>query len=87
MLNGIGQLDGTRLLVFQLVKLCETTFIIPHMQHKQCKIGVGVHIYNIYIHVYNICCVCGQKNILESYFNDPVTFQTFAVGLLVEWID
>ena len=53
MLHGIGQLDGTKLLVFQLVKLCETTFIIPHVQHKQGKvIGVGVHICIMFIYMF-----------------------------------
>ena len=41
-------------------------------------IGVGVHIY-IY--------VCGPKKKLKSYFSDRLTFQTFAVGLLVKLID
>ena len=41
--------------------------------------------------VVSICtvymCVFVDKKYFESYFSDRLTFQTFAVGLLVELID
>ena len=43
-------------------------------------IGAGVHNY---VGIYN---ACGQK-IFELYFSDQLFFQTFTVGLLVEFID
>ena len=52
------------------------TFITPHTQRKQGKvIGVGVHSY--------ICLWMKKK--LNRAIDSP--FQTFAVGLLVEFID
>ena len=45
-------------------------------------IRVGVHIY-VYIYIY----VCGQKKILNRTLAIDSPFQTFAVGLLVKFID
>ena len=57
------------------------SIITLHAQRKRGKvIGVGVLI--LYTTVY----VCGPKKI-ELYFSDHSPFQTFAVGLLVEFID
>ena len=50
----------------------------PHAQHDKV-IGVGVHIY-IYI------CLCTKKKLNRTLAIDSL-FQTFAVGLLVEFID
>ena len=44
-------------------------------------IGSGVHIYIIYIYV------CGRKKYLNRTLAIDSPFQTFAVGLLVEFID
>ena len=53
--------------------------LLPARTSEQSKvIGVGVHIY-VYIYV------CGPKK-FESYFSIDSPFQTFAVGLLVEFI-
>ena len=49
----------------------------PHAQHEQGKvIGCGVHIY-----------VCGRKKYFNRTLEIDSPFQTFAVGLLVEFID
>ena len=47
-------------------------------------IGAGVHIY-IYMCIY--VCVCGPKFFLNLTLAIDSPFQTFAVGLLVEFID
>ena len=50
--------------------------ITPHMQHERGKvIGVGVCVY-----------VCGQKKLNHTLAIDSL-FQTFAVRLLVKFID
>ena len=45
-------------------------------------IGVGVHIYT-YMYIY----VCGPKKILNRTLAIDSPFQTFVIGLLVEFID
>ena len=51
--------------------------ITPHAQRERGKvIGVGVHIY-----------VCGPKKNLNRTLAIDSPFQTYAVGLLVEFID
>ena len=55
--------------------------VTPHEQHEQGKvIGCGVHIY-IYIYV------CGRKKNLNRTLEIDSPFQTFAVGLVVKFID
>ena len=58
-------------------------------------IGVGVHIYiyihDMYMYIYRYICllgiyVCGQKKLNSTVAIDS-PFQTFAVGLLVEFVD
>ena len=57
--------------------------ITLHAQSERGKvIGCGVHIY-IYIYIY----VCGRKKYLNRTLEIDSPFQTFAVGLLVEFID
>ena len=52
----------------------------PHAQRERGKdIGLGVLVYIIY--------VCGQKKYLNRTLAIDLPFQTFAVGLLVEFID
>ena len=52
----------------------------PHAQRERGKvIGVGVHIYVYY--------VCGPKKNLNRTLAIDSPFQTYAVGLLVEFID
>ena len=52
----------------------------PHAQHERGKvIGVGVHIICLY--------VCGQKKYLNRTLAIDSPFQTYAVGLLVEFIE
>ena len=59
-----------------------TLLLPPHAQHERGKvIGCGVHIYIIYIYV------CGRKKYLNRTLEIDSPFQTFAVGLLVEFID
>ena len=55
--------------------------VTPPAQRKQGKvIGVGVHSY--------ICLyVCGPKKNLNRTLAIDSPFQTYAVGLLVEFID
>ena len=49
----------------------------PHAQRERGKvIGLGVLVY-----------VCGQKKYLNHTLVIDLPFQTFAVGLLVEFID
>ena len=51
--------------------------VTPHAQCERGKvIGCGVHIY-----------VCGRKKYLNCTLEIDLPFQTFAVGLLVEFID
>ena len=53
-------------------------FVTPHAQHERGKvIGCGVHIY---------ICLWTKKNLNRTLEIDS-PFQTFAVGLLVEFID
>ena len=55
--------------------------ITPHAQRERGKvIGCGVHIY-LYIYV------SGRKKYLNRTLEIDSPFQTFAVGLLVEFID
>ena len=57
----------------------EHNLITPHTQCERGKvIGVGAHIICLY--------VCGQKKLNRTLAIDS-SFQTFAVGLLVEFID
>ena len=57
----------------------EVGFITPHAQRERGKvIGCGVHIY-IYVR--------GRKKYLNRTLEIDSPFQTFAVGLLVEFID
>ena len=59
------------------------TFITPQAQRERGKvIGRGVHIY-IYIHIY----VCERKKNLNRTLEIDSPFQTFAVGLLVQFIN
>ena len=52
----------------------------PHAQRERGKvIGVGDHIYVYY--------VCGPKKILNRTLVIDSPFQTYAVGLLVDFID
>ena len=52
-------------------------FFTPHAQREQGKvIGVDVHIY-----------VCGPKKFFNHTLAIDSPFQTYAVGLLVEFID
>ena len=52
----------------------------PHAQRERGKvIGVGVHILCLY--------VCGPKKKLNRTLAIDSPFQTYAVGLLVEFID
>ena len=61
-------------LLYQYTERYSALFITPHVQCERGKvIGCGVHIY-----------VCGRKKYLKE-IDSP--FQTFAVGLLVEFID
>ena len=54
--------------------------VTPHAQRERGKvIDRGVH--NIYIYV------CGRKKNLNCTLEIDSPFQTFAVGLLVEFID
>ena len=59
----------------------KAVIITPHAQRERGKvIGVGVHIY--------ICLyVCGPKQFLNRTLAIHSPFQTYAVGLLVEFID
>ena len=51
--------------------------VTPHVQRERGKvIDRGVHIY-----------VCGRKKYLNRTLEIDSPFQTFAVGLLVEFID
>ena len=52
-----------------------------HAQAGGYVVGAGVHIY-IYLYVYMFV---DEKNLNRTLAIDP--FQTFAVGLLVEFID
>ena len=45
----------------------------------------GGHVIRAGVHIYIDMFVDGKK--FESYFSDQLTFQTFTVGLLVEFID
>ena len=58
--------------------MCEIEWIItPHAQRERGKvIDRGVHVY-----------VCGRKKNLNRTLEIDSPFQTFAVGLLVEFID
>ena len=64
--------------------LCQTITVLvtnavitPHAQHERGKvIGRGVHI-----------CLWTKKKILNRTLEIDSPFQTFAVGLLVEFID
>ena len=53
-------------------------FITLHVQREKL-IGVGVHIYSMYMFV--------DKKKLNRTLSVDSPFQTFAVGLLVEFID
>ena len=58
-------------------------YFSPHAQHERGKvIGCGVHIY-IYVYIY----VCGRKKYSNRTLEIDSPFQTFTVGLLVEFID
>ena len=62
-----------------MTREADSIFITPHAQRERGKvIGCGVHIY-IY--------VCGRKRYLNRTLEIDSTFQTFAVGFLVEFID
>ena len=67
-------IDVTHLTVFRQ--------FTPHVQCERGKviISCGVHIY-IFIYV------CGRKKYLNRTLEIDSPFQTFAVGLLVEFID
>ena len=61
---------------------CDTdifeVFVTPHAQRERGKvIGCGVHIYMF----------VDEKNYLNRTLKIDSPFQTFAVGLLVEFID
>ena len=59
------------------------SFVTPHAQRERGKvIDRGVHIY-IYRYIY----VCGRKKYLNRTLEIDSPFQTFAVGLLVEFIE
>ena len=61
------------------------TVITPHAQRVQGKVisvGVYMSIYTVYISVYMFV---DQK--IELYLTIDLPFQTFAVGLLVKFID
>ena len=66
---------------FQLNGVMVRKVFTPHAQRERGKvIGRGVHIY-IYIYV------CGRKKYLNRTLEIDSPFQTFAVGLLVKFID
>ena len=71
--------------VFPPISSLFCLFFIIFTPHAQCEwgkvISVGVHIY-IYI-----LYVSGQKKNLNRTLEIDSPFQTFAVGLLVEFID
>ena len=59
----------------------ESLVFTPHAQRERCKvIGCSVHILYIYI------CLWTKKYLNRTLEIDS-PFQTFAVGLLVEFID
>ena len=57
------------------------TVITPHAQREQGKV-ISVGVYTVYISVYMFV---DQK--IELYLTIDLPFQTFTVGLLVEFID
>ena len=63
-----------------------SVFVTRHTQLQWGKvIGIGVHIY-IYIIMYIHVCLWTNKN-LNHTLDIDIPFQTFAVGLLVDFID
>ena len=57
--------------------LCRGLVINPHVWREQGKvISVGVHVY-----------ICGPQKILNWTLAIDSPFKTFAVGLLIEFID
>ena len=78
MQSGGGE-RGVRTHFHNLPMIPSSLFVVvtPHAQRERGKvIGCGVHIY-----------VCGRKKYLNRTFEIDSPFQTFAVGLLVEFID
>ena len=64
-------------IIFAFNTSVELLIFTPHAQRERGKvIGVGVHIY-----------VCGQKKKLNRTLTIDSPFQTYAVGLLIEFID
>ena len=59
----------------------QSILITPHAQRERGKVSVVVSIYYIIIYV------CGRKKYLNRTLEIDSPFQTFAVGLLVEFID